>query len=47
MGNNKVIEELDIPAPKNSTTPNNRIEKAIYNWIIKNHIRIQYHQVIR
>ena len=29
MGNNKVIEEPDIQAHKDSATPNNKIEKSI------------------
>ena len=28
MGNNKITEELELQGPKDSVTPNNKIEKA-------------------
>ena len=35
MGNNKIIEELEIQAPKDSATPNNMIEKGKYDFYDK------------
>ena len=31
MGNNKITEELELWAPKDSETPNNKIEKERYD----------------
>ena len=47
MGNTEITKEPDLQAPQDSETPNNKIRKKGMIWIIKKHLRIQYHQVIR
>ena len=47
MGNTKITEEIEFQAPNDWLSPSNKIEKSRDDLDDKNHLRIQYHQVIR